>query len=450
MENITNIERAVLSTLILNYIDVSDVIFDIKSSDFYIKEHQEIFEIIVSLFTAQKPLSEEFILQKSKHNPNIEVSLTHIIATTPIVEISHYIELLQEEAKKRDINSFCKNINYISQDNNLDSQEQLQHIESSLYKLISNEIQKDFVSINSAISKTKEYISSIQHQANNLIGITTGFRKLNKITNGFAKGDLIIIAGRPSMGKTAFALNIVEKNLEEDNSVAIFSLEMSVEQLMLRLFSVHTDIELEKIRKYNLSDDEKQKLDEAMEYYSNKELFVDDSGFTNINMLKIKLKKLKIKHPNLKLVLIDYLQLISSLKNRDRHLEISEISRGLKLLARELDLPIVALSQLNRALETRSDKRPMMSDLRESGAIEQDADIIMFLYREDVYTKKDKKQDTPKPTNKAEEKTEVIIAKHRNGQTGTIELTYKKNLTKFVETKTQSKIVMEFVSYEGE
>jgi replicative DNA helicase len=277
-----------------------------------------------------------------------------------------------------------------------------------------------------------------------VIGVDTGFRTLNKMTTGFNNGDLIIVAARPSMGKTAFSLNMVYSALKTDSGVAFFSLEMPVEQLMLRLLSIDSLVELQKLRTGDLTDNEYSRLNQSIKNFSTKKLFIDDDGGLNINQLRTKLRKLKSKNPEISMAVVDYIQIMNSTNSKDRQAEISEISRGLKLLARELKIPIIALSQLNRSLESRNDKRPIMSDIRESGAIEQDADIILFIYRDDVYRLKAEKEKEMEARNRGEkfvsqevvkthEIAEIIIAKQRNGPTGVIKLNFHKSLTQFLE-----------------
>jgi len=237
------------------------------------------------------------------------------------------------------------------------------------------------------------------------------------MTTGFGKGDLVIIAARPAMGKTSFVLNTVNSLILQGKGVAFFSLEMPAEQLMLRLLSIQTFIPLQKLRVGDMNDDQWSSLNNAINKMHSAKLYVDDQGSLNINQLRSKLRKLKNQHPEIEIAVIDYLQIMQGIGNQDRHLQVSEISRGLKMLARELNMPVVALSQLNRGLEARNDKRPMLSDIRESGSIEQDADVVMLLHREDYYNKNEPDFE---PTNLAE----VIIAKQRNGPTGTVELVF--------------------------
>jgi replicative DNA helicase len=280
-----------------------------------------------------------------------------------------------------------------------------------------------------------------------LVGVDTGYAELNKMTTGFGKGDLVIIAARPAMGKTSFALNMVQNLLDKGKGVAFFSLEMPAEQLMLRLLSVQTSIQLQRLRVGDMNPQEYKQLNDAVDKMRHSKLFVDDHGSINIHQLRSKLRKLKSRHPEIEVAVIDYLQIMNGTGGKDRHLEVSEISRGLKMLARELGIPIVALSQLNRGLESRSDKRPMLSDIRESGSIEQDADIILFVYRNDVYLYKEEKEREKeaisagkefisKYVEKEEEEAEIIIGKQRNGPTGHVKLMFQKKFTRFVDKPT--------------
>jgi replicative DNA helicase len=290
-----------------------------------------------------------------------------------------------------------------------------------------------------------EYIKEMKARGNNvLVGVDTGFHELNKMTTGFGKGDLVIIAARPAMGKTSFILNTVNSLIMQGKGVAFFSLEMPAEQLMLRLLSIQTSIPLQKLRVGDMDDNQWSSLNGAIDRMNSAKLYVDDQGSININQLRSKLRKLKNQHPEIEIAVIDYLQIMMGVGTQDRHLQVSEISRGLKMLARELNMPVVALSQLNRGLESRNDKRPMLSDIRESGSIEQDADIILFVYRDDVYlykeekerekaAKADGKEFTPTYVEREEEEAEIIIGKQRNGPTGHVKLVFQKKLTRFVD-----------------
>jgi len=248
------------------------------------------------------------------------------------------------------------------------------------------------------------------------------------------------------MGKTSFVLNTVNNLIKQGKGVAFFSLEMPAEQLMLGLLSIQTSIPLQKLRVGDMDDMQWSSLNSAVENMNNAKLFVDDQGSININQLRSKLRKLKNQHPEIEIAVIDYLQIMQGVGTQDRHLQVSEISRGLKMLARELEMPVVALSQLNRGLESRNDKRPMLSDIRESGSIEQDADIILFVYRDDVYlykeekerekaAKADGKEFISEYQEKDEEDAEIIIGKQRNGPTGHVKLVFQKKLTRFIDAQ---------------
>ena len=293
---------------------------------------------------------------------------------------------------------------------------------------------------------TLDYIKRMKEMGNkHLIGETTGFYELDKKTTGFNAGDLVIIGARPAMGKTALVLNMGLANVELGKGVIIFSLEMPAEQLMLRMLSAKTSIPLQNLRKGDLDDQQWSNLTAAFDALNGKKLFVDDGGSLNINQLRARVRKLA-QNPdnNISMIIIDYLQLMQGTGGKDRHLEVSEISRGLKMLAREMKIPVVALSQLNRGLENRPDKRPMLSDLRESGSIEQDADIIMFVYRDDVYKERDEARKEKEAKDRGEEykstfinnpveEAEIIIGKQRSGPIGTVKLDFQKGFTRFVD-----------------
>ena len=269
---------------------------------------------------------------------------------------------------------------------------------------------------------TYDMIESIYSNKSDVTGVTTGFKDLNKKINGLQRTDLILVAARPAMGKTAFALNLVQNAAIKGNaSVAVFSLEMSKEQLAQRMIAAQSNVELKKMKTGTLNDADWPRIISAMAVMSDAKIFIDDTPGIKINELRSKCRKLKMEQ-GLDLVMIDYLQLMESdSKNESRQQEISKISRSLKILAKELDCPVVALSQLSRAPEQRADHRPVLSDLRESGAIEQDADIVMFLYRDEYYHSDSEKKDL----------AEIIIAKNRHGETGSVELVWMGSIQRF-------------------
>jgi replicative DNA helicase len=296
--------------------------------------------------------------------------------------------------------------------------------EKTIFDLLNRRREEDYVPIRDIALAALERIHEASRTKNPVTGIPTGFIDLDRQTAGLHPSDLVLIAARPSMGKTAFALNVAANAaFRSDMCVAIFSLEMSREQLVSRLFAMESRVDSNSIRTGNLSDDDWERLIEGVDIVGNSKLIIDDTPGISVSELRTKCRKYKLEF-GLKMVMIDYLQLMSGSSRRveSRQQEITEISRSLKAIARELEVPVIALSQLNRSAETRSDHRPMLSDLRESGAIEQDADVVMMLFREDYYNK-----DTDNPTNIAE----VIIAKQRNGPVGTVQLAWLPQFTKF-------------------
>ena len=446
MEMQLQIERAVLNSILFDPEQLDFIAESLVAEDFAYTPHQNIFAAMLELRHTDRPIDEEFILKLStKAHPIAQEEILNILATNPISDLKSYMNEILEASIRRKLHSFAMKINQSTKDEGVSTKEIIDYLQSELYKITNTHEVKEFRDSEKIIESTLEYIAEMKRRGNNLlIGIDTGFAGLNKMTTGFNKGDLIIVAARPAMGKTTLVLNMAQKALDTGKGVAFFSLEMPAEQLMLRMLSAKTSIALQNLRLGNLQDEEWSRLTSAAEVMSKAPLFIDDNGLLTIHQLRTKLRKVKSKHPEIGLAVIDYLQLMSSANNKDRHQEVSEISRGLKMIARELEIPIIALSQLNRSLESRSDRRPMLSDLRESGSIEQDADIILFVYRDAVYKQKDEKEkeEAAKKENKEykstyiprnEEEAEIIIGKQRNGPTGTIKLTFHKHCTRFVD-----------------
>ncbi len=441
-----NIERAVLSSILFDPSIFEDVASVLKPSDFYHPFHQKLFETMLELINEDQPIDEEFLKEKLElKNSFDEAAFLDILAANPLSNTASYVKEIKEKALKRELVHLTTEIKRVTVEQDLPVADVIDEIQSKLYKITTETSSQDFKSSAEVMHDTLQHLLRMKERGNSiLIGLDTGFRELNLKTAGFSPGDLIIIAARPSMGKTAFALNIAQAVLDQNKGVVIFSLEMPAEQLMLRLLSAKASIPLQRLRVANLNDIEWSEISRLSDYYEKKKLFIDDEGSLNVHQLRAKLRKLKSQHPEIELAIIDYMQLMSGSGTKDRHLEISEISRSLKLLARELQMPIIALSQLNRSLESRVDKRPMLSDLRESGAIEQDADVILFVYRDDVYKIKEAKQKMKEakakgelPNIKIEEKrveeAEIIIGKQRNGPTGVVKLWFHKDYVKFAE-----------------
>ena len=447
-DNLYNIvfERSVLSSIFFESSQLEDISSILKVDDFYLPAHQDIYKAMLNIFGSNSFVDEEFVKQElirmKKYDEKV---FLEVLSANPISNTKAYIDEIKEKALKRNLLSLTTEIKRVTLEEELPSNEVVDIVEKKLYEITQDNETGDFKDAQKVTHDTMKFIEEMKAKGNNiLVGVDTGFRELNKMTTGFGKGDLVIIAARPAMGKTSFILNTVNNLLEQNKGVAFFSLEMPAEQLMLRLLSIQTSIPLQKLRVGDMSSEQWSRLSVATNKMNEAKLFVDDQGHININQLRSKLRKLKSKHPEIEIAVIDYLQIMNGIGNQDRHLQVSEISRGLKMLARELEVPIVALSQLNRGLESRNDKRPMLSDIRESGSIEQDADIILFVYRDDVYLYKEEKERekaakaegkefTSTYVEKEEEEAEIIIGKQRNGPTGHVKLIFQKKLTKFVD-----------------
>ena len=441
-----NIERAVLSSILFNPEELEDVLGVLKPKDFYLPAHKKIFEVMVKLHNDDMPIDEEFIRKRVDTKDVDDSILLEILSANPITNTLAYVREIKDGSVKRELASLATTIKKVAIEEEMSANEALDTIQGELYKISTDSATSELKDMQTVTGDTLSYIEKMKKMGNkHLIGETTGFEALDRRTTGFNAGDLIIIAARPAMGKTALVLNMALKNVEQGKGVIFFSLEMPAEQLMLRMLAAKTSIPLQNLRKGDLDDQQWSNLSGAFDDLNTKKLFVDDGGSININQLRARVRKLaQNESNNIRLVIIDYLQLMQGTGNKDRHQEVSDISRGLKMLAREMKIPIIALSQLNRGLENRPDKRPMLSDLRESGAIEQDADIIMFVYRDDVYKErdearkekeaKDKGEDyKSKFINKPVEEAEVIIGKQRNGPIDTVKLDFHKALTRFVD-----------------
>lgn len=440
-----NIERAVLSSILFNPEELEEILGILKPKDFYLPAHQKIYEVMVTLHDDDMPIDEEFIRKRLDKKEVDDSILIEILSANPITNTSAYVREIKDGSVKRELASLATTIKKVAIEDEIPANDALDTIQGELYKISTDSATSELKDMEDITSDTLSYIKKMKELGNkHLIGETTGFEALDRRTTGFNEGDLVIIAARPAMGKTALVLNMALANVEASKGVIFFSLEMPAEQLMLRMLSAKTSIPLQNLRKGDMDDQQWTNLTSAFEDLNTKKLFVDDGGSVNINQLRARVRKLAQNEANnISLVVIDYLQLMQGTgQNKDRHQEVSDISRGLKMLAREMKIPIVALSQLNRGLENRPDKRPMLSDLRESGAIEQDADIIMFVYRDDVYKERDEARKEKEAKDKGEEykstfvnkpveEAEIIIGKQRNGPIGTVKLDFHKQYTRF-------------------
>ena len=440
-----NIERAVLSSILFNPEELEDVLASLKPKDFYLPAHQKIYAVMIKLHEDDMPIDEEFIRKRINSKDVDDSILIEILSANPITNTLAYVREIKDGSVKRELATLATTIKKVALEEEVSGNDALDTVQGELYKISTDSATSELKDMTEITSDTLSYIERMKKLGNkHLIGETTGFDALDRKTTGFNEGDLIIIAARPAMGKTALVLNMALKNVEMNKGVIFFSLEMPAEQLMLRMLAAKTSIPLQNLRKGDMSDSEWSQLSGAFDDMNTKKLFVDDGGSININQLRARVRKLaQNEDNNISLVIIDYLQLMQGTGNKDRHQEVSDISRGLKMLAREMKIPIIALSQLNRGVESRPDKRPMLSDLRESGAIEQDADIIMFVYRDDVYKERDEARKEKEAKDKGEEyrssfvnkpveEAEIIIGKQRNGPIGTVKLDFQKALTRFV------------------
>ena len=447
-DNLYNLafERSILSSIIFEPSQFDELSVALKEDDFYLPAHKDIFKAMLTLLQKDQPIDEEFIKKELiKVKKFDEQVLLEILSANPISNTNAYVKEIRDKSLKRHLLTLTTEIKRVTVEEELPSEEVVDIVEKKLYEITQDNQTSDFKDAPKMTFDTMEYIKEMKARGDTvLVGVDTGFSELNKMTTGFGKGDLVIIAARPAMGKTSFVLNTVNSLILNGKGVAFFSLEMPAEQLMLRLLSIQTSIPLQELRLGNMNDNQWSSLYGAIDKMNSVKLFVDDQGSININQLRSKLRKLKNQHPEIEIAVIDYLQIMQGVGTQDRHLQVSEISRGLKMLARELEMPIVALSQLNRGLESRNDKRPMLSDIRESGSIEQDADIILFVYRDDVYLYKEEKERekaakaegkefVSEYIEKEEEDAEIIIGKQRNGPTGHVKLVFQKKLTRFVD-----------------
>ncbi|MBQ5952683.1 MAG: replicative DNA helicase [Lachnospiraceae bacterium] len=425
----TEAEQTVIGSMILDNECIPNMQNVISGRDFYNKQYGVIFDAISELYNEGKAV-DILTLQNRLKEKDVSPELSsmeymgELIASVPIsANAKYYAEIVYEKALLRrlihaseDVANEC----YAGKDK-LDKI--LEDAESGIFKVLNERKTTEYVPISEVTMNALEKINEASKTKNPVTGLATGFVDLDRMLTGLHGSDYVLIAARPSMGKTALALNIVQNVVFRDGkTAAIFSLEMSKEVLMNRLFAQESRIDAQNIRTGNLSDEDWDKLMESADTIARSNLIIDDTPGISVSELRSKCRKFKLEH-GLDLVIIDYLQLMSGSGRggENRQQEISEISRGIKALARELDAPIICLSQLSRAPEARNDKRPMMSDLRESGAIEQDADVVMFLYRDEYYNK-----DT-----EAKGITELIVGKQRNGPIGTVQLTWLPQYVKF-------------------
>lgn len=431
-------EKSVLGAMLLDKDAIIKIIDILTPEDFYEDRHGLIYEAMLSLFEKRRPIDIVTLSEVLESADQIKVVggssyLADLVNETPsAANIVHYAQICRDKAVLRRLIGVAGNITELGYDENGETSDTLDKAEQALFSVSQKFLKNKFVPIHSVLTEAFDRIDKIHKDKDKgaIRGVPSGFRDLDNITAGFQNSDLIILAARPSMGKTSFALNLAENAaIDEKIPVGIFSLEMSKDQLIDRLLSSQSGVDSWKLRTGNLSDEDFPKIGYAMGVLSEAPIFIDDSAGANVMEVRAKARRLQMEH-GLGLIIIDYLQLMegrSRSGESNRVQEISEISRSLKGLARELQVPVIALSQLSRAVEHRDNKRPQLSDLRESGSIEQDADVVMFLYRDEYYN----------PESEHKGITEILIKKHRNGPTGMSELFFNPAQMRFADLEKQ-------------
>lgn len=422
-------EQSVLGAMILDKEAILDIVEIIKAEDFYRNAHKELFDSIMTLYEKNEPvdmvtLADELASREALDNIG-GIEYLNDLTTAGIItgNAKYYAKIIEEKSMLRRLISASSEILDLGYSTEK-AVDVLEIAEKSIFDISQKKARDGFSSIKEILIETYEQIEKAYESEESITGLSTGFRDLDHKTSGLQRSDLILVAARPSMGKTAFSVNLCQNvaTQNEDASVAIFSLEMAKAQLVQRMLATQAGVGLGKIRNGDLTPEDWAKLASASAPLSQAKVYIDDTPGITVMEMRAKCRRLKMEQ-GLDMIMIDYLQLMSGGgKGDNRQQEISEISRGLKGLAREMDCPVIALSQLSRAPELRADHRPILSDLRESGAIEQDADIVMFLYRDEYYFNDSEKKGIG----------EIIIAKQRNGETGTVELAWLGDLVKFV------------------
>ena len=423
------VEQEVLANAMQNKTAAVKAIEGLYEADFYNELHRKIFSAIRTLFSLNKPIDLLTVTETLERNEKIDADtityIANIYANNEGLSSNQdaYIDILKEKSVLRSLAEFSDEIKALSLEDKSPAKNVLEKAEKELFEISQGGLRNSLTALEDIMSETVQTIMKRVQNRGELSGVTTGFTDLNSLLGGFQKSDLVLLAARPSMGKTALAVNLAVNAAKAGKKVAMFSLEMSKTQIGQRILAAFAQMNLSSLFKGELEGTDLVNLITASNELSNYNLHIDDTAAISLIELKAKLRRLKMEE-GLDLVVIDYLQLMTTgerIENRVQ--EISQISRGLKAIAKELDVPVLALSQLSRALEQRPDKRPKLSDLRESGAIEQDADIVMFLYRDYVYNK-----ETENPNL-----AEVIVSKHRTGPIGVVNLIWKDEYTRFFD-----------------
>ncbi len=434
-------EESVLGACFLSKYALQKACENLTEESFYSDKNAKIFATLSSLMEQKIPIDLTTVTTDLKNKKVLsEIGgveyLTEVLNFVPTAtNIDYYIKTVQDNAILRNLIETATQIASDGYDTNENVNEVLDDAEKKILGIVKNRKSSEFRSIREVLIKTENDLERLAQTKGEITGLATGWYDFDKLTAGLHENEFIIIAARPAMGKTAFALNLATHiAMNNDKSVALFNLEMGAEQLAMRILSSLGQIEGYKLRTGNLLNNDWKRINEATSQLADTNLFIDDTPGITIGEIRAKCRRLASSEKGLGIVIIDYLQLISGGKNygTNRQQEVSDISRSLKTLAMELHVPVIALAQLSRGVEAREDKRPIMSDLRESGSIEQDADIVSFLYRDDYYNKEARREDDISIS-------ELIIGKHRNGPTATIELLFKKNTSTFLSLKKEDR-----------
>lgn len=423
------VEQSILSAILIDNNTLPEVLEVVSEKDFYREAHRKIFAAMLDLFERNEPADLITITNILKEQGRLESVggasyLAELVDTVPMAtNAAHYAKIIREKATLRQLIERAASITTRCFEDRGDVEEVLDFAERSIFEISENKVRPAFHALADILNDTYKAVEDAVGNKILVTGVPTGYHMLDEKTSGLQPSDLIVIAGRPSMGKTALALNIAQNASSQTGiPVGIFSLEMSKEQLSLRMLSSEARIDSSRMRGGFLSESDLARINRAAGTLYDLPIYIDDSPAISALEIRAKARRMKMEK-GLGLVIVDYLQLMRGRASAERRdLEISEISRSLKALAKEINIPVVALSQLNRKVEERSNKRPVLSDLRESGAIEQDADVIVFIYRDEVYNKKE---------GEADRTSEINVAKQRNGPTGTVKLTFLDYCTRF-------------------
>jgi replicative DNA helicase len=428
-------EKAVLGAVLIDNEQFNRAAELIDSPDFYRHAHQQIFDKMVSLIDRDEVIDLVTLKEELNRAGNLnEVGGPAYIASLvdgvpKSTNVEYYAKIVKEKATLRSLIGSANKILTTAYQAEVEPEVQLDQAESEIFQIADGRLTEGFQSLKDLVPGGIETLEKLENQQGGFTGVPSGFTELDRLTSGFQPSDLVIIAARPAMGKTSLALNIAQHvGTKTEKTVGVFSLEMSKQALFLRMLTSEARIDAHKFRNGFLGSEEYKKMSEALNTLGEAKVFIDDSTSVSVLEMRAKARRLKSEH-GLHLLIIDYLQLMQGRgRFENRNLELASISRSLKGLAKELEVPVVALSQLSRAPESRSEHRPQLSDLRESGALEQDADVVLFIYREDQYDRKPENENT----------AEVIIGKQRNGPTGTVRLAFLKEITRFEnQTTTQ-------------